>query len=606
MKKLMVSLLMFIQIYFTGMIKMEAKPLASTKLESVQGTFNLSIQELTSIKCNGGYGILRALVTVTSGTVSGIQYSWSGGGNSKDILKLAGTYTVTVTTSNSGSKTATYTLKEPTQIYLNGLEIMDGCAGGNAKIGFSIKGGVSPYILNIYNSKNQNVFASAFVSNYTGYHPQDSYTIKIRDSKGCDFIENVILKTTTKAFTNPGIVSTPPRCFQFIDGKILSTPEQIVPGVTKEFNWILKDVAGKVIHTDCCNTFSMKDELKAGTYTLEVTMSNCLCPKLIKTFTITQPSQLVSTGQISEVDCFGNATGEIVLNTVGGNGGYHYDWSNGASTKDNKGLVAGTYHVTVTDAKNCITNPATLTFIVIQPDKIENTEFVTKDAICFGQRNGEIFQNIKGGKKPYNYLWQDGAQTSDREKLLKGKYACNITDVNKCKSTFTYTINEPDELIQTVDTIIAQTTIKKGAIILKVEGGYGQYYFDWSGPNVFKAGTRDIFDVEHGDYVLSIQDDNGCINEKKYTVPFNSATSIHDLSKVYFKQIQDRILFKHSPLDLLHVASCIRVDGSFVNIPIDKISNEEFSLDISGILPGIYFIQIGTVKNSSTIKVSIH
>ncbi|MBK8405012.1 MAG: hypothetical protein IPL25_13295 [Saprospiraceae bacterium] len=63
--------------------------------------------------------------------------------------------------------------------------------------------------------------------------------------------------------------------------------------------------------------------------------------------------------------------------------------------------------------------------------------------------------------------------------------------MNKCKSTFTYTINEPDELIQTVDTIIAQTTIKKGAIILKVEGGYGQYYFDWSGPNGFKVGTRD-------------------------------------------------------------------------------------------------------------------
>ena len=102
---------------------------------------------------------------------------------------------------------------------------MDGCEGGNAKIGFSIKGGVSPYILNIYNSKNQNVYASAFVSNYTGYHSQDSYIIKIRDSKGCDFIENVILITTTKAFANPGIVSTPATCFQFIDGKFVSTPE---------------------------------------------------------------------------------------------------------------------------------------------------------------------------------------------------------------------------------------------------------------------------------------------------------------------------------------------------------------------------------------------
>ncbi|MBK7302401.1 MAG: hypothetical protein IPI90_03930 [Saprospiraceae bacterium] len=225
MNKLMVIWLMLIHIYFTGIIRLEAKSVASTRLESTEGTFILAIRELTSIKSNGGYGILRALVKATSGTVSGIQYSWSGGGNSKDILKLVGTYTVTFTTSNSGSKTATFTLKEPTQIYLNGLEIMDGCEGGNAKIGFSIKGGVSPYILNIYNSKNQNVYASVFVSNYTGYHSQDSYKIKIRDSKGCDFIENVILITTTKAFANPGIVSTPATCFQFIDGKFVSTPE---------------------------------------------------------------------------------------------------------------------------------------------------------------------------------------------------------------------------------------------------------------------------------------------------------------------------------------------------------------------------------------------
>ena len=89
--------------------------------------------------------------------------------------------------------------------------------------------------------------------------------------------------------------------------------------------------------------------------------------------------------------------------------------------------------------------------------------------------------------------------------------------------------------------------------------------------------------MEQGDYVLSIQDDNGCINEKKYTVPFNSATSIHDLSKVYYKQIQDRILCKNIAQDHIHVARCIRVDRRLVDIPIDKISNEEFSLDISGI-----------------------
>ena len=67
---------------------------------SPQGTYTLSIQELVPIKCNGGTGTLRANITVTSGTVTGIAYSWSGGGNTKDVVKAAGTYTVTVTSTN--------------------------------------------------------------------------------------------------------------------------------------------------------------------------------------------------------------------------------------------------------------------------------------------------------------------------------------------------------------------------------------------------------------------------------------------------------------------------------------------------------------------------
>ena len=52
--------------------------------------------------------------------------------------------------------------------------------------------------------------------------------------------------------------------------------------------------------------------------------------------------------------------GAITLSVTGGAGGYSYQWSNGAATKDLTGLAGGTYTVTVTDAAGC-TGTSTVT-----------------------------------------------------------------------------------------------------------------------------------------------------------------------------------------------------------------------------------------------------
>lgn len=581
----------------------------SSECKSPHGTFKLSIQELSPIRCFNGATNLKALITVTSGTVTGLQYSWSGGGNTQTILKFAGTYTVTVTSTNSGSKTATYTLTEPDEITISELEVKDACYGGYGQVKLQgVNGGVLPITFFILNSQGQILYSAFLFSNkipYMGNYPPGKYKIKINDSNGCLFIEDIEIKSTTKAFTNAGIVPSPVSCYQSIDGKYVSTPEQIIPGVTKNFDWVLKDVNGIIIDTDCCNPSSSKDDLKAGTYTLEITMNQCLCPKLVKSFTITQPTQLVFSGQKTDVDCFSNATGNIILTTSGGNGGYKYEWNTGATSKDLIGLKIGSYHVSVTDSKNCKATPSSLSFTINQPDIIENSGFVIKDVPCFSQRNGEIIQNIKGGISPYSYSWVDGSQLANRDQLLKGMYSCIITDKNKCISNFNYMVNEPKELIQSVDTILPYTSMQKGAINIDVTGGFGQYFFDWSGPNGYKASSEDIFDLMQGDYTLSIQDENGCVNEKKYTVPLLTSASDNEFKSIYFIQYSDRILFKNITIGHTYTARVIKADGSLIHGSSVLSSNGELQMDTKHLSSGIYFVQLSNLSHSYSFKVNI-
>jgi hypothetical protein len=49
----------------------------------------------------------------------------------------------------------------------------------------------------------------------------------------------------------------------------------------------------------------------------------------------------------------GRSDGSIDLTVAGGTPPYTYAWSNGAISQDVSSLAAGTYHVTVTDARNC-------------------------------------------------------------------------------------------------------------------------------------------------------------------------------------------------------------------------------------------------------------
>ncbi len=87
--------------------------------------------------------------------------------------------------------------------------------------------------------------------------------------------------------------------------------------------------------------------LAAGTYT--VTVSDAAsCSKTIIATVVSSP--ITQSASTSASSCSNPANGYIDLNVSGGNPGYTYSWSNGASTQDLNLVGAGNYAVTITDA----------------------------------------------------------------------------------------------------------------------------------------------------------------------------------------------------------------------------------------------------------------
>ncbi|MBK8955770.1 MAG: T9SS type A sorting domain-containing protein [Saprospiraceae bacterium] len=172
------------------------------------------------------------------------------------------------------------------------------------------------------------------------------------------------------------------------------------------------------------------NNMPGGTYGVTVTDLNGYF-KEFGPWTVNGPSKRVELTQsnLTHINCFGDATGKIEVESDFGTPPYRYNWSNGKNTKDIEDVIAGNYAVTVTDDNNCTTTKA---FTLTQPSLLKLTTS-SKMEVCSGM-NGSILAKGTGGVPPYNYDIGEGIQGSPYfEGLIGGKdYYVTITDTKGC------------------------------------------------------------------------------------------------------------------------------------------------------------------------------
>jgi hypothetical protein len=241
--------------------------------------------------------------------------------------------------------------------------------------------------------------------------------------------------------------------------------------------------------------------LSAGAYQVTVTDGFTQLSNII---IITEPTPIDIDAIPVDINCSAITAGSVLTEVSGGLPPYNYFWSTGASTPDIVNIEAGTYNVTVVDAKGCMVSSGTT---VTQAEDLILTTMVISPS-CFGAANGVALASTIGGTGNYSYTWSTGDNTASVFGLTAGDYQVSVSDSNGCDGVKFVTVDEP-ELLQ-VENIVAQPGCEEGAsgsIELVTFGGTPPYNYSWNTGQT----SYIVYDLTSGGYSVSVSDMNNCM-----------------------------------------------------------------------------------------------
>ncbi len=177
-------------------------------------------------------------------------------------------------------------------------------------------------------------------------------------------------------------------------------------------------------------------------------------------------------------------------------GGFSYIWSNGRTTQDISGLVAGVYSVTTTNYHGrTMTASTTITDSspIISISGVKN--------VCPG---GSTTLTATGG---VSYVWSTGATGTSIAALTAGNYRVTGTDALGCAKTDSITIGSVNNVSLAVQSFNENCINQcNGRVETTPQGGNSPYTYIWNN----SATTQNITNVCSGQYRVTVTDNQGC------------------------------------------------------------------------------------------------
>ena len=464
---------------------------------TINPTATINTVNQVNVSCNGGNN--GSIVVSVSGGTQPYSYSDNGGisyqsGNTFSGL-TAGNYSLYFKDANNCPVTYSsnpIVIQQPPVLGQTDSAFSASCANVNdGSILVYASGGTAPYQYSINGGANQS--GNGFFAQSAG-----TYTIQVTDANLCLSTATVTLNnayTVTASLVNKTNVS----CFGGSDG----TATLQLNGGIAPYSYSINGVSFQ-----STPTFT---GLTAGNYVGTIKDSHgCTDFVLVQ---ITQPNLLsVQIDTVTNVSCHDSATGAIYIAVTGGTGPYSFNWNNNDSTQDVAHLTAGTYNVTVVDAKGCTSYSGTT---ISQPLALFANVASYHNLGCFNDSSGSIETAAAGGTPPYNFVWSNQSIFENIYGLQPGSYTLTVTDASGCATTLTQALTQPTQLVPTISgTNVTCGNVANGAINFSLSGGTPPYSYVWNNG----SGAQNLTGIPGGPYLVIAKDAHGCTVEDTISI----------------------------------------------------------------------------------------
>lgn len=465
-----------------------------------------AVPNQTPILCNGGTSVASVSV---SGATPGYTYSWSHNAalNNDTATGLSvGSYTVTITDNNNCTATQSFTITQPSAFSVTPAQSPVLCHGGTSTAAVSVSGATPGYT---YTWSHNAVLNNDTASGLT----VGSYTVTITDNNNCTISEVFVITEPTQLVN--AYTQLPSACDSATGSVFISTSGG-TPGYS--YSWG---------HDILLQNDSATNVPPGGLQVVITDANNCADTVLLVMNTVGGPLTFTSS---SDVLCFGDSSGYALVDSVQGNGGFGYTWTDGSLSIIASGgpmvsdLAAGMYMVWVEDTNGCVTVD---TVNISEPSApVSVVTSVANTIDCFGWTNGSLTASGTGGTGTIQYAWntvpqQNGAAINN---LSPGQYIVTATDSNGCVAVDSVTLSAPPELISaasTVDVLCNGGT--DGSAWVEVSGGAPGYDYDWVGQSDSDSLLQN---ASAGGYTVIITDQNGCKDTVSVTITEPDAIAI--------------------------------------------------------------------------------
>lgn len=481
----------------------------STAVEIKENISALSakIELLQPIRCPGQKANIS--VSVTGGKMP-IRYTWkegiASGKDAKDVNP--GIYELTVTDAANQTATASISIESPKAIGLS-VSVSAPASTGNAdgKASVKVSGGTPPFSFKWTNGEN--------VADAQKLPPGEN-SVTVIDANGCaaittvNILENIL--PLSVQVSNYGEI----RC---AGEKTAGLAVKVNGGKSPfQYKWNSPALTGE-------NPIN----LSAGDYSL--TVSDASGKTATASITVQQPQPLAAAAAVLAAASTENSDGKASVEAKGGAGSFTYRWDNGENTAEAVRLAPGQRSVTVTDANGCSATATVAISENILPLTVQLNE--TSSIKCAGEKTAELSAKISGGKKPFQYSWNNAvARGETAVGLSSGDYSVTVTDVTGKTATANYSVKAPQSLvISALATAPASTGNSDGKANAEVKGGAGNYKYSWDNGETSAQAIK----LPPGNHSVTVTDGNGCSANAAVTITENIlplAVAIKEKNKV--------------------------------------------------------------------------